>query len=135
MSLAEAGPLGCAGVAAFGTTMRAGFAPGDLVSVVGVGGLGHLAVQYAALAGARVAAVDIDDAKLAIAADLGAEVCINPLERIRPSTFRGSAVPMRRSSSLHPESTISQGLRSLRRDGTFPSPGGRSMTPCPRRWA
>ncbi len=47
LSLAEAGPLGCAGVAAFGTTMRAGFEPGDLVSVVGVGGLGHLAVQYA----------------------------------------------------------------------------------------
>ena len=51
--------------------------PGDLVLVSGVGGLGHLAVQYAKVFGGTVAAVDITDAKLKLAADLGADIVID----------------------------------------------------------
>ena len=50
---------------------------GDLVVVSGVGGLGHLAVQYARIFGGTVAAVDITDEKLKLAADLGADIVID----------------------------------------------------------
>jgi propanol-preferring alcohol dehydrogenase len=49
----------------------------DLVAVVGIGGLGHLAVQYARIAGATVAAVDVIDAKLTVAKRLGADYTFN----------------------------------------------------------
>jgi len=51
--------------------------PGDLVVVSGVGGLGHLAVQYAKIFGGTVAAVDITDAKLELAKELGADIVID----------------------------------------------------------
>jgi D-arabinose 1-dehydrogenase-like Zn-dependent alcohol dehydrogenase len=60
--------------------------PGDLVVVSGVGGLGHLAVQYAKIFGGTVAAVDITDEKLKLASELGAD----PLLRaIRATQFTG----------------------------------------------
>jgi propanol-preferring alcohol dehydrogenase len=51
--------------------------PGDLVLVSGVGGLGHLAVQYAKIFGGTVAAVDITDEKLQLATELGADIVID----------------------------------------------------------
>ena len=48
--------------------------PGEWVLISGIGGLGHIAVQYAVAMGRRVAAIDVDDAKLALAAKHGAEV-------------------------------------------------------------
>jgi propanol-preferring alcohol dehydrogenase len=51
--------------------------PGQWVAISGIGGLGHIAVQYARAMGLRVVAVDIDDAKLALAERLGAEVTVN----------------------------------------------------------
>ena len=69
----EAAPLLCAGVAAYSAVLKANLKPGELVLVFGVGGLGAYAIQYAKLSGARVAVVDIDDAKLKLAADLGSD--------------------------------------------------------------
>ena len=51
--------------------------PGDWVAISGVGGLGHYAVQYAKAMGFHVIAVDIDDAKLALARRVGADMVIN----------------------------------------------------------
>ncbi len=51
--------------------------PGQWVAVSGIGGLGHIAVQYARAMGLRVVAIDIDDSKLALATRLGAEVAVN----------------------------------------------------------
>ena len=51
--------------------------PTDLVAIFGVGGLGHLALQYAKIAGATVVAVDLNDAKLAMATDLGADYTVD----------------------------------------------------------
>ena len=51
--------------------------PGDWVVISGVGGLGHMAVQYAKAMGLNVAAVDIDDAKLDLARRLGATLTVN----------------------------------------------------------
>ena len=68
----EAAPLTCAGVTTYKAVKVSGAGPSDLVAVFGVGGLGHLAVQYAKIAGATVVAVDIADDKLQLAKDLGA---------------------------------------------------------------
>ena len=63
----EAAPLTCAGVTTYKAVKVGNVRPGDLVVVSGVGGLGHLAVQYAKIFGGTVAAVDITDEKLTLA--------------------------------------------------------------------
>jgi propanol-preferring alcohol dehydrogenase len=75
----EAGPIICAGITTFRGIKVAGCKPGDWLVVSGVGGLGHLAVQYATAMGLRVAAVDVADDKLALAKRLGATVTFNAL--------------------------------------------------------
>ena len=74
---AAAAPLSCAGVTTYKAVKVGGVRPGDLVLVSGIGGLGHLALQYAKIFGATVAAVDITDEKLALARDLGADIVID----------------------------------------------------------
>jgi propanol-preferring alcohol dehydrogenase len=73
----DAAPLTCAGVTTYKAVKVAGTRSSDLVVVFGVGGLGHLAIQYAAIAGGRVIAVDLIDEKLELARRLGAEFTIN----------------------------------------------------------
>ena len=73
----DAAPLTCAGVTTYKAVKVAGTRSSDLVAVFGVGGLGHLAIQYAAIAGGRVIAVDIHDEKLDLARELGAEFTVN----------------------------------------------------------
>jgi alcohol dehydrogenase, propanol-preferring len=73
----DAAPLTCAGVTTYKALKVAGVRPTQLVAISGVGGLGHLAVQYAKIAGATVAAIDVSDEKLALAAQLGADLLID----------------------------------------------------------
>jgi propanol-preferring alcohol dehydrogenase len=73
----DAAPLTCAGVTTYKAVKVAGTRSSDLVAVFGVGGLGHLAIQYAAIAGGRVIAVDLFDDKLELARELGAEFTVN----------------------------------------------------------
>lgn len=73
----DAAPLTCAGVTTYKAVKVAGITPGERVAVYGIGGLGHLAVQYARLVGGVVIAVDIDDDKLAMARELGADHVVN----------------------------------------------------------
>jgi alcohol dehydrogenase, propanol-preferring len=73
----EAAPLTCAGVTTYKAVKVGNVRPGDLVVVSGVGGLGHLAVQYAKIFGGTVAAVDITDEKLKLATELGADIVID----------------------------------------------------------
>ena len=68
----EAAPLLCAGFTTFNALLKATVKPGDLVAVQGIGGLGHLGVQYAAKMGLRVAAVARGTSKESLARDLGA---------------------------------------------------------------
>jgi D-arabinose 1-dehydrogenase-like Zn-dependent alcohol dehydrogenase len=68
----EAAPLMCAGVTTFNSLRNSGARPGDLVAVLGLGGLGHLAVQYAARMGFRVVAIARGASKAAFAMRLGA---------------------------------------------------------------
>ena len=73
----DAAPLTCAGVTTYKAVKVSGARTTDLVSVVGLGGLGHLAVQYAAIAGATVVGVDVQDDKLDVAKALGATYTVN----------------------------------------------------------
>ena len=73
----DAAPLTCAGVTTYKAVKVSGARSSDLVAVFGIGGLGHLAMQYAQIAGATVAAVDVIDTKLDVAKRLGAEYAFN----------------------------------------------------------
>jgi len=88
VSSLDAAPLTCAGVTTFKAVKVSGIQPGETAVVVGIGGLGHLAVQYARAFGGRVIAVDIEDGKLELARRLGADHVVNartadPVEAIR----------------------------------------------------
>jgi len=77
---ADAAPLTCAGVTTYKAVKVSEARSSDLVAVFGVGGLGHLAVQYAQLTGASVVAVDVNEARLETARELGAEHVVNASE-------------------------------------------------------
>lgn len=77
LNAAEAGPLMCAGVTTFNALRHSGALPSDLVAVEGIGGLGHLGVQFANKFGYRVAAVGHGAEHGALAKELGAHVYIN----------------------------------------------------------
>jgi len=73
----EAAPILCAGLATFNALKKSGAEPGDLVAVLGIGGLGHMALQYARRMGFKVAAVGRGDDIAQDALGLGAHVYIN----------------------------------------------------------
>ena len=72
LSFADAAPLLCAGVTTFNALRHSGAMPGDLVAVHGIGGLGHLGVQFARQFGFRVVAISRGKDKEALALQLGA---------------------------------------------------------------
>jgi propanol-preferring alcohol dehydrogenase len=77
VSVFEAAPLTCAGVTTYKAVKVGNVRPTDLVAISGIGGLGHLALQYAKIAGGTVAAIDITDEKLQLAKELGADYVID----------------------------------------------------------
>lgn len=77
----EIAPILCAGVTVYKGLKMTEAKPGEWVTISGVGGLGHLAVQYAVAMGLNVAAVDVGDDKLELAKRLGATVTINAREK------------------------------------------------------
>jgi propanol-preferring alcohol dehydrogenase len=115
----EAAPLTCAGVTTYKAVKLSGAKPSDLVAVFGIGGLGHLALQYARIAGASVVAVDIHDDKLRLARELGAEFTINastadPAAEIQRLGGADAAIAL--AAAPKP---FEQAYRSLRRGGTL----------------
>ena len=74
---AAAAPLICAGITTYKGIKETRARPGQWLVISGIGGLGHLAVQYAKAMGLHVCAVDIDDGKLAHATKLGADAVVN----------------------------------------------------------
>ncbi|ONI77531.1 alcohol dehydrogenase [Kribbella sp. ALI-6-A] len=77
ISAAEAAPLLCAGITVFNGLRKGNARPGDLVAVQGIGGLGHLAIQYAAKLGLRVVAIARGESKRELALKLGADEYID----------------------------------------------------------
>ncbi|MGA7413090.1 MAG: alcohol dehydrogenase [Bryobacteraceae bacterium] len=77
LSDAEAAPLLCAGITTFNALRHSGAGPGDLVAVLGIGGLGHLGIQFANKFGYRVAAIGRGSENAPLAKKLGASVYID----------------------------------------------------------
>jgi D-arabinose 1-dehydrogenase-like Zn-dependent alcohol dehydrogenase len=77
LDAAEAAPLMCAGITTFNALRHSGALPSDLVAVQGIGGLGHLGIQFAQKFGYQVAAVGRGPANAALAKKLGASVYID----------------------------------------------------------
>ena len=77
LDAAEAAPLLCAGVTTFNSLRHSGAMPSDLVAVQGIGGLGHLGIQFAQKFGYKVAAVGRGPENAALAKKLGAHVYID----------------------------------------------------------
>jgi propanol-preferring alcohol dehydrogenase len=73
----QAAPLICAGITTYKGIKQTETKPGEWIAISGCGGLGHLGIQYAKAMGLLVCAVDIDDAKLALARTLGADLTFN----------------------------------------------------------
>ncbi|KZE35336.1 zinc-dependent alcohol dehydrogenase [Chelatococcus daeguensis] len=76
-----AAPVLCAGVTVYKGLKETEVKPGEWVAISGIGGLGHMAVQYARAMGMHVAAIDVHPDKLELARSLGAEIAIDARER------------------------------------------------------
>src|SRR5678815_3991799 len=74
---ATAAPILCAGVTVYKGLKETDTKPGDTVVISGIGGLGHIAVQYAKAMGLDVIAIDISDEKLSLARKMGADAVVN----------------------------------------------------------
>jgi alcohol dehydrogenase, propanol-preferring len=117
VSALDAAPLSCAGVTTYKAIKVARVHPAERVAIFGIGGLGHLAVQYARIVGGLVTAVDIEDAKLDLATRLGADHVVNarttdPVEAIR--AIGGADVAVVLAASPKP---FEQAFASLARGG------------------
>ena len=120
LSFQEAAPLLCAGLTVYKGLKETAVKPGQWVVVSGIGGLGHLAVQYAQAMGMRVVAVDVAADKLALAQALGAELVVDA------STADPVAVVQERIGGAHgvlvtavSRAAFAQGVALLRRHGTL----------------
>ncbi len=116
----EVAPILCAGVTVYKGLKVTDTRPGQWVAISGIGGLGHIAVQYARAMGLRVVAVDIDDAKLALAQRLGAEVTVNArtqdvIAEVQRATGVVHGVLV---TAVHPQA-FGQAIGLTRRGGTI----------------
>lgn len=121
LEFADAAPILCAGVTTYKGIKETDTRPGQWLVVSGVGGLGHLAIQYARYMGLHVVAVDVDDAHLALAREVGAEITVNArtekdpagaVQRALGGGAHGALVTAVAPSAFH------QAVGMLRRGGT-----------------
>ncbi len=116
----DAAPLICAGITTYKGIKETGARPGEWIVISGIGGLGHLGVQYAKAMGLKVCAVDIDDGKLAHARRLGAEALVNarqndPVAAVKQATNGGAHGVLITAPSLP---AFKQGVSMTRKFGT-----------------
>ncbi len=109
-----AAPLCCAGWTALGAVRGAGLAAGQRLAIFGMGGLGHLALQYALHLGLRAVAVDVSEAKLEQARALGAELAVPAAEAGRALLKAFGGVDAAIAFTAAP-SAIQEAFRALRR--------------------
>ena len=118
---AAAAPILCAGVTVYKGLKMTDTMPGEWVLISGIGGLGHIAVQYAVAMGRRVVAIDVEDSKLELARKHGAEVTVNartsedPAEEIKAATGGGVHGALVTAVNAH---AFPQAVGALRRGGT-----------------
>jgi propanol-preferring alcohol dehydrogenase len=113
----DAAPLTCAGVTTYKAVKLSGARPATRTAVFGIGGLGHLAVQYAAIAGSEVIAVDVTEAKLAMAKQLGATHVVNAAQVDAAAAIQDLGGVHAAISTAATPAAIEAALGSLRRNG------------------
>lgn len=116
----EVAPILCAGVTVYKGLKVTDTQPGQWVAISGIGGLGHVGVQYARAMGLRVIAIDIDENKLALAGRLGAEVTVNAktadvVAEVQAATGGAHGVLV---TAVHPQA-FGQAIGLARRGGTI----------------
>jgi len=117
---AEIAPVLCAGVTVYKGLKVTDTKPGDWVAISGIGGLGHMAVQYAVAMGLNVVAVDVDEAKLRLAERLGAALTVNARET-DPAAFVRKSIGGAQGVLVTAVSTraFAQAMGMTRRGGTI----------------
>ena len=120
----EIAPVLCAGVTVYKGLKMTEARPGDWVVISGIGGLGHMAVQYAIAMGLNVAAVDIDDEKLEFAKKLGATITVNA-KNVDPGEYLKEEIGGAHGVLVTAVSAIAfdQAISMVRRGGTVVSNG------------
>lgn len=120
VNFTEIAPILCAGVTVYKGLKQTEAKPGEWVAISGIGGLGHVAVQYAKAMGLHVAAVDVAPEKLELAKKLGAEIAINAKEQ-DPGEVLKKEVGGMHGVLVTAVSPIAfkQGISMLRRKGTI----------------
>lgn len=116
----DAAPLICAGITSYKGVKETHARPGEWLVISGIGGLGHLGVQYAKAMGLQVCAVDIDDGKLEHARRLGADAVVNarhgdPVAAVVRATGGGAHGVLITAPSLP---AFRQGVGMTRKHGT-----------------
>ena len=115
-----AAPLICAGITTYKGIKETEARPGEWIVISGAGGLGHLAIQYAKIMGLQVCAVDIDDGKLELARQMGADFVVNAkhegaVEAVKKGTSGGALGVLITAPSLP---AFKQGIGMARKRGT-----------------
>jgi alcohol dehydrogenase, propanol-preferring len=115
----DAAVLACAGVTTYKAVKVSGARPGQLMAIFGVGGLGHLALQYAKISGATVVAVDVVDEKLELAKKLGADHVVNALLEDPVAAIKALGGAHTAISVAVAPKAFEQAFSALRRGGTL----------------
>jgi propanol-preferring alcohol dehydrogenase len=115
-----AAPIICAGITTYKGIKQTGARAGDWIVISGIGGLGHLAIQYSKIMGFQICAIDIADDKLALAKQLGAHVTVNAkhgdaIDAVKKATGGGAHGVLITAPSLP---AFKQGVSITRRTGT-----------------
>ena len=119
LDFAPAAPVLCAGVTVYKGLKETEARPGQTVVIVGIGGLGHLAVQYAKAMGLHVIAVDIADDKLQLASQVGADHTINAAEKDPVEEVQAGGGAEGVLITAVSTTSFSQGFGMLARRGTM----------------
>lgn len=117
LDLVEAAPLFCPGITAYGVVDKLDVGPGDVVAIFGLGGVGHMAVQFAALTGAEVVAVGRTPEHLAVAHELGAARTVDSRDPAALAAIEDSADAVLTFAGA--DAVTEQALRTLKWGGTL----------------
>jgi len=116
----EVAPILCAGVTTYKALKVSGARPGEWVAIYGIGGLGHIALQYAKAMGLNVVAVDISDEKSKLAKDLGADIAINGLKEDPVKAIHDQVGGVHAAISVAVnKKAFEQAYQSVKRGGTL----------------
>ena len=120
INFVEIAPILCAGVTVYKGLKETDTRPGEWVVISGIGGLGHVAIQYAKAMGLHVAAIDIFDDKLALAKSLGADIVINSSKEDAAAVLKKETGGMHGAlvTAVSPKA-FELAMQCLRRKGTL----------------